>query len=163
MATIRTFGLAPAGQNCVKTAADSTKAEWQTNCKSAYANTVLLSQLALKNGNDAYKAFNASKSPTDFQTAIQWLALSDSVAGSDQAKFLQGATNMTMAQTLLTTEVQKNHSCDAAKRASDLLITAQPQVMAGGKFAPQVAGQLLQAIQGQLMPYAEQTTKAYCK
>jgi len=163
MATIRTYGLAPAAQTCLKTAADSTKAEWQTSCKVSYGNTGLLSQLALKAGNEAYKAFNASKAPADYQNAIRWLALSDSVSGSDQAKFLQGATNVTMAQHLLTTEVQKNKSCDAAKRANDLLVTAQPQVMAGGKFAPVPAGQLLNAIQAQLLPYAEQTTKAYCK
>lgn len=158
---LRTSAFAPDAAQCAATAADSTKQEWKDGCKKKFDNRTFLGAYALKTGNDLYRAANVSKAVPEFQTAIRWLALSDSIAPTDQAKFLQGATNVSMAQALLQ-EVQKSKSCDPARAANNALVEAQPQVMRGGKFAPQAAGQLIQAIQ-QLQPYAEQASKAYCK
>jgi hypothetical protein len=48
------------------------------------------------------------------------------------------------------------------KQASEQFAIAQVNVPAGGRFAPQAAGQLMQAL-AQLMPAAAQTEKAICK
>jgi cytochrome c-type biogenesis protein CcmH/NrfG len=160
-ATMRRAGLDPKARNCVTTAADSTKAEWATGCKRTYGETFFLSQYALSLGNTQYKAAGASKNVADYRTAVRWLALSDSIAESDQAKFLMGAAFVQMSQPLLQ-EAQKTKSCEQAREANVALVQSQPLLMRGGKFAPQAAAQLIPYAQ-QLLPYSEQATKAYCK
>ncbi|HYW49896.1 MAG TPA: hypothetical protein VE861_04775, partial [Gemmatimonadaceae bacterium] len=53
-------------------------------------------------------------------------------------------------------------NCALVKQAGEQFAVAQINVPAGGRFAPQVAGQLMQAL-GQLLPAAAQTEKAVCK
>ncbi|HSQ04457.1 MAG TPA: hypothetical protein VLN59_10500, partial [Burkholderiales bacterium] len=104
---------------------------------------------------------------------IAVLAYADSLNPSDAAKFLQGATKLTMGQTLLNSAAgtargiktasaaDKEKACSDSKRAQDLLVEAGPQIQAGGRAFPQQAGQLLEA-QMKLTPYADQVGKVVC-
>ena len=78
-----------------------------------------------------------------------------------QAKFLLGAVSVRRGQALLKAGGE-TRNCQMVKQASEQFAIAQVNVPAGGRFAPQAAGQLMQAL-GQLMPAAAQTEKAICK
>lgn len=160
-ATLSRAALDPKAQNCVRTVADSAKAEWTQGCKRTYDETVFLSQYALSLGNNQYKAASASKNVADYRNAVRWLALSDTISGSDQAKFLMGAAFVQMAQPLLQ-DAQKTKSCEQAREANTALVQAQLLLPRGGRFAPQAAAQLIPYAQ-QLLPYSEQAVKSYCK
>ena len=118
--------------------------------------------MALSKGNAMFKAFQASKKIEDGDAALRVLAIADSLNASETAKFLMGATEVTIGQTLLTTEAQPNKNCDAAKRADTYLANAQIHVPAGGKAFPEQAGQLMNGL-SQLTAYSDQLKKAICK
>jgi len=61
-------------------------------------NKTILAQLALQQGNNAFKAAQASKARPDFQRAIKFLAMSDSLEPSADAKFLIGASAFSVGQ-----------------------------------------------------------------
>lgn len=165
MATIRTLAFAAPVRSCIGTAADSTKAEWKTSCKSTYENAVLLQTLALAEGNRLYRIGAGSKKPEDFRAAVPWLMLADSVAPATKeagtARLLIAATYVQRAQPLMQA-AQAAKSCPLAKEANDGLVQAQIDIPKLGQVNPQLAGQLLQAT-SQLLPYGEQMVKAYCK
>jgi tetratricopeptide (TPR) repeat protein len=161
MVTIRSAGFAQAARQCVTTAADSTKAEWQQGCKKSYANTVLLSQLAAAQGNKLYKIGVASKKPEDYRAALPWLRLADSVATNNSAQLLIAATYVQSAQPILQA-AQAGKSCDLAKEVNTNLVDAQLLIPKAASDNKQLAGQLMGAAQ-QLLPYSEQMMKAYCK
>ena len=160
-ATLRRAALDPAAQNCVRTAADSTKAEWAQGCKRVYGETSFLAQYALSLGNNQYKAATASKSVADYRNAIRWLALADSIAPAELPGFLMGASYVQMAQPLLE-DARKSKGCEQAREANAALVQAVPLLMKNGRAAPQAAAQLIPYAQ-QLLPYSEQAVKSYCK
>jgi tetratricopeptide (TPR) repeat protein len=160
-ATIATYGLAPAARTCVTTAADSTKAEWQTSCKASYQNADFLAQLARGQGNKFYRAAAASAKAEDFDPAVKWLLLADSVKSDDNTKLLLTASYVTRARPLLLA-AQASKDCALAKKANDGLVEAGLMIPKIGKVNPTLAGQLFQAAQGYL-PSAEAMVKQYCK
>jgi tetratricopeptide (TPR) repeat protein len=160
-ATISTAAFTPAARQCVSTAADSTKAEWQTSCKSTWGNMGLLSQLAAQQGNKLYRAAALTKKAEDFRPAVRWLTLADSVAPNKSAKLLLAASYVQRAGPLLTA-AQPIKDCAMAKEANDGLVEAGLLIPKVGGDNPQLAGQLFQAVQT-LMPSAEGMVKAYCK
>jgi tetratricopeptide (TPR) repeat protein len=116
---------------------------------------------ALAVGQTLYKKGVASKQVADYQEAIRVLAFADSLAPRPEAKFLMGATNLSMGNALLQ-QASQEKSCDLAKQAQAALTDAQIQLPEGGKFNPQAAQQAL----GQLATLAEyppKMIKAYCK
>jgi tetratricopeptide (TPR) repeat protein len=116
---------------------------------------------ALGLGQNLYKKANASKAVPDYQEAIHVLAMADSLAPSPQAKFLMGATNLSMGNALLQ-EASKEKSCEMAKQAQAALTDAQIQLPEGGKFNPQAAQQALGQLTT-LSEYPPKMIKAYCK
>lgn len=160
-ATIQTAAFAPAARQCAATAADSTKAEWQTSCKASYANTSLLGQLALAQGNKLYRAAAASKKHEDFDPAVRWLLLADSVRADNNTKLLLAASYVQRAQPLLVA-AQAGKDCALATKANAGLVEAGLMIPKIGSANASLAGQLFQATQ-QLMPHSEQMMKAYCK
>jgi len=116
---------------------------------------------ALAVGQTLYKKAVASKAVPDYEEAIRVLAFADSLAPRPEAKFLMGATNLSMGNALLQ-QASQEKSCDLAKQAQSALTDAQIQLPEGGKFNPQAAQQAL----GQLATLAEyppKMIKAYCK
>jgi tetratricopeptide (TPR) repeat protein len=120
-----------------------------------------LSQIALKAGNDAYKAAVASKDIADYQRAIKFLQLSDQLQASVDAKFLLGASAFSVGQTA-TTLASERRSCDLAKTARDAFNLASMNLPAGGQKYPTEAAQLLTAIP-QFTPAVENEVKRFCK
>jgi len=125
------------------------------------ADPMALSQLALKQGSDAYKAGTASKDRADFQRAIKFLQLSDQLQTSADAKFLLGASAFSLGQSAVN-DANDKRSCDLARMARDAFNLALINLPAGGQKYPNEAAQLLKAIP-QFMPAVDNEVKRFCK
>jgi len=125
------------------------------------ADPMALSQLALKQGSDAYKAGTASKDRADFQRAIKFLQLSDQLQTSADAKFLLGASAFSLGQSAVN-DANDKKSCELARMARDAFNLASINLPAGGQKYPTEAAQLLTAIP-QFMPAVDSEVKRYCK
>lgn len=131
------------------------------------ADSVLVGDVALDLGNKGQRELGTRTDVTeaDYTNVANYLTLADANASSperrQQAKFLLGATAVRHGQALLKAGVD-GKNCDTIKKAQGEFAVAQVNVPAGGRFAPQAAGQLMQAL-GQLIPAGEQAAKAICK
>ena len=131
------------------------------NARTNGVDPTALSQLALKQGSDAYKAGQASKDRADFQRAIRFLQLSDQLQTSADAKFLLGASAFSLGQSA-TIDANEKKSCDLARTARDAFNLAQMNLPAGGQKYPNEAAQLLTAIP-QFTPAVDNEVKRFCK
>jgi predicted Zn-dependent protease len=120
-----------------------------------------LAKVALAQGNAAYKAGNASKNRADLQRAMQFLALSDQLDPSPDAKFLLGVSAFTVGQSAIV-EAQTSKSCPLARLAKESFNTAQENVPAGLQSYPDAAKQVLTAIP-QYTPATDEMVKRFCK
>jgi tetratricopeptide (TPR) repeat protein len=120
-----------------------------------------LSQIALQQGSNAYKAGQGSKDRADFQRAIKFLQLSDQLVPSVDAKFLLGASAFSLGQSA-TIDANEKRSCDLARTARDAFTLAQMNLPAGGQKYPNEAAQLLTAIP-QFTPAVDNEIKRFCK
>ena len=105
----------------------------------------MVAQLALQQGNNAYRAGNASRDRADFQRAVRFLELSNRLQQSNAAQFLLGASAFSIAQSA-TTEASQTRSCELARLAQSSLVTARANVPAGREEFPEPTAQLLEAI-----------------
>lgn len=131
----------------------------------AQSGDTLAPAFALSIGNQRYKAGVASKTAADFRTAMSILTLADSITtapeGKAQAKFLNGVAALQLGQIQLNA-ARETKSCPLAKEAQGHLVTAQINLPAGGRFAPEPTKQALTAL-GQLAPYGDQLAASLCK
>ncbi len=125
------------------------------------ADTTALSQIALQQGSNAYKAGQGSKDRADFQRAIKFLQLSDQLQTSADAKFLLGASAFSLGQSA-TIDANEKRSCELARMARDAFTLAQINLPAGGQKYPNEAAQLLTAIP-QFTPAVDNEVKRFCK
>jgi tetratricopeptide (TPR) repeat protein len=125
------------------------------------ANADLVSGVALQQGNTVRKVCDETKAVEPCTRAITWLAFSDSVKATPDAKFLIGATAFTYGMQKLQ-DANKSRSCDEAKVAQDMLLTAQINVPAGGSKYPDNARTLMGYLT-QYAPSADQMVKTFCK
>jgi tetratricopeptide (TPR) repeat protein len=125
------------------------------------ADPVGLSQIALQQGSNAYKAGQGSKDRADFQRAIRFLQLSDQLNTSTDAKFLLGASAFSLGQSA-TIDANEKRSCELARMARDAFNLAQMNLPAGGQKYPNEAAQLLTAIP-QFTPAVDNEIKRFCK
>lgn len=125
------------------------------------ADPAVLSQLALQQGSNAYKAGVASKDMADYQRAIKFLQLSDQLQSSVDAKFLLGASAFSVGQSATTLASEKK-SCDMARTARDAFNLASLNLPAGGQKYPNEAAQLMTAIP-QFSPAVDSYVKRFCK
>ena len=132
-----------------------------TQAKAAGADATALSQLALQQGSNAYKAGTASKDRADFQRAIKFLQLSDQLQTSADAKFLLGASAFSLGQSAVN-DANDKKSCDLARMARDAFNLASINLPAGGQKYPNEAAQLLTAIP-QFTPAVDSEVKRFCK
>ena len=122
-----------------------------------------LAQYALGQGNNMYKAANASKDRAQFLTAIKMLQLSDNIQPSVDAKFLAGVSAFSVAQNAYN-EANTSKSCPLAQMARDNLALAQTGLQAGAtddKYKA-AANQFLPVI-SQFRPAADAQVKKFCK
>jgi tetratricopeptide (TPR) repeat protein len=129
--------------------------------KAAGADPTALSQIALQQGSNAYKAGQGSKDRADFQRAIKFLQLSDQLQSSADAKFLLGASAFSLGQSA-TIDANEKRSCDLARTARDAFNLASINLPAGGQKYPNEAAQLLTAIP-QFTPAVDNEIKRFCK
>jgi tetratricopeptide (TPR) repeat protein len=125
------------------------------------ADATALSQIALQQGSNAYKAGQGSKDRADFQRAIKFLQLSDQLQPSVDAKFLLGASAFSLGQSA-TIDANERRSCELARMARDAFNIASMNLPAGGQKYPNEAAQLLTAIP-QFTPAVDNEIKRFCK
>ena len=129
--------------------------------KTAGADPSGLSQIALQQGSNAFKAGQGSKDRADFQRAIRFLQLSDQLQSSADAKFLLGASAFSLGQSAVN-DANDKKSCDLARMARDAFNLASINLPAGGQKYPTEAAQLMTAIP-QFTPAVDNEVKRFCK
>jgi Flp pilus assembly protein TadD len=120
--------------------------------------------MMLPKANQMFQAYqkDSVKTIEQGERVLAVLAFADSLNSSETTGFLMGASQLLLAQALLT-EAGKTKNCDQAKRAGDLLINAQGLIGKNGRPFGQAAGQAMQAAM-QLTDYANRTLAAFkCK
>ncbi len=129
--------------------------------------STLVGDVALDLGNKAQREIAAKPDATDadWTNVVNFLKMADANATSpergQQAKFLLGTVALRRGQALLKAGGEAKN-CQMVKASGEQLAIAQVNVPAGGRFAPQAAGQLMQALAA-LLPAQAQTEKAVCK
>ena len=117
-------------------------------------------QFALARGNALYASAVNSQQRTAFERALKFLQLSDRLAPTQQAKFLVGATALSVSR-LSVTEAVPARNCELARRANDVLVDAEMNLIGGGATSPDAAKQFLDYV-GQLKPYVAAQLKTLC-
>jgi len=119
-----------------------------------------VAQFALARGNALYKSATGTQKREDFQTAIKFLALAERIRPSPQAKFLLGASSLSVSQSAAT-EAPATKSCDLSKLADSSLTDAEINLVGGGSVAPDAAKTYLDYV-AKLRPYIADQLKTYC-
>ena len=124
----------------------------------ALATTVMLFRLA--RGNALYKSANATQKRDDFQRAMRFLALAARTGPTAEAKFLLGASGLTVSLSA-STEARTTKSCELSKLADSTLTDAEINLVGGGAVAPDAAKQYLDYV-AKLRPYVLDQVKRFC-
>jgi tetratricopeptide (TPR) repeat protein len=119
-----------------------------------------VAQFALARGNSLYKAATGTQKREDFQRAIRFLELAEHIAPSPQAKFLLGASALSVSQSAAT-EAPTAKSCELTKLADSSLTEAEINLVSGGSVAPDAAKTYLDYV-AKLRPYIADQMKALC-
>jgi tetratricopeptide (TPR) repeat protein len=120
-----------------------------------------IAQFALARGNTLYKAAQTSQKRDDFQRAIKFLAVSEHIAPSPEAKFLLGASSLSVSQSAAT-DAAPAKSCELSKLADSSLTDAEINLVSGGSVAPDAAKQFLDYV-AKLRPYVADQVKSFCE
>jgi tetratricopeptide (TPR) repeat protein len=132
--------------------------------------TAMVAQFALGKGNALYRAANGTRAKRDYELALRFVALADSVRPSGQAKFLLGAVALGTAQATLTEAAKvanaggpasKEQGCTLAREGAGWLPVAKSALEAGAAVAPDAVGQMTGLV-GQLETVAGQQDKVLC-
>jgi tetratricopeptide (TPR) repeat protein len=121
---------------------------------------VKVAQFALARGNALYRAANGTKQRSDFQMALRFLALADSLAGSPQSRFLLGSTALAISQSAAT-DAPAARECGLSRLAGEMLPLAREKITAGAQVAPDASRQYL-AYLDQLEPIVAQQIVSLC-
>jgi tetratricopeptide (TPR) repeat protein len=130
----------------------------------AREDTGAVASFALSKGNVLFRAANGTKTRADFQLAMRFLSLADSLRPTPQTKFLLGAAAMSVAQTALTDAPNlkvKEESCVLAHVGADAIPVARNSLEAGRDVSPDAVKQFLEYIDV-ISPFAEKQIAAFC-
>ncbi|HSQ29339.1 MAG TPA: hypothetical protein VLN49_05780 [Gemmatimonadaceae bacterium] len=119
-----------------------------------------VAQFALARGNALYKTATGSQKRADYQRAMQFLAIATRLGRSPEAKFLLGASALSVSQSAAS-EAPASKSCDLSKLADSSLTEAEINLVSGGAAAPDAAKQYLGYV-AKLRPYVADQLKAFC-
>jgi len=122
--------------------------------------TKTVAQFALARGNALYKAATTSQKRDEFQRAMKFLTLAATLSPSAEAKFLLGASALSISQSAAN-EAPQSKSCDLSRLADTSLTDAEINLASGGSVAPDVAKTYLDYV-AKLRPYVADQLKAYC-
>ncbi|MGH7622284.1 MAG: hypothetical protein ACREMU_08080, partial [Gemmatimonadaceae bacterium] len=117
-------------------------------------------EFALARGNSLFKAAGTSHQRADFQQAMKFLTLADRITPSPEAKFLLGASALSVSQSAAT-EAAAARSCDRSRLADSTLTEAQINLVSGGSVAPTEAKTYLDYV-AKLRPYVDEQLKTFC-
>ena len=126
--------------------------------------TALVAQFALARGNTLLKAANGTKSRDDFQLAMRFLALADTLRRTPQSAFLVGVAAYSITQSALTDAPKatgKTQSCELSHLGASTLPVARAGLEAGQEVSPEAAKQFLDYL-GQMEPYVQRQIDAFC-
>jgi tetratricopeptide (TPR) repeat protein len=113
-------------------------------------------------GNRAYQTANQSKARADWENAVKYLALSDSLNPSNTpVKFVLGYSAFQVGYAAVQ-EGQQSPSCDLYRKAQAHFQITQRTIPQAGSVNPEAAGQIM-SNPGQMMPYVEQQITRTCK
>lgn len=151
----------------------------------------LVANWSLSKGNTFFRAANGTKRREDFQLAMRFLVLADSLAPSPQSKFLLGASAFSVTQSALTDAPkaagvvdsagqpiappkgrptpamvalqveQKARGCELARLGSETLPIARTGLEGGSEIQPDAAKQYLDYL-AQLEPFVQKQIAAFC-
>ena len=116
--------------------------------------STLVAQYAVQIGDELRRTANVSKTAADYQRAMSVLEFANKTSATPTGQLLLGATALSYGQQQLQA-AQAGRSCDAVANARTLFQTANANVGPGGRGNPQLAAQLLSALQ-QLTPIPDQ-------
>jgi tetratricopeptide (TPR) repeat protein len=119
-----------------------------------------VAQFALARGNAMYKAANGTKKREDYQRAMKFLALAARLGPTPEAKFLLGATALSVSQSA-STDAPATKSCELSRLADAALSEAEINLVGGGSVAPDAAKQYLD-FAARLRPYVADQVKTFC-
>ncbi len=129
------------------------------------ADSALAGDVALSLGNAAQRDLKPETPDAEYASTLNFLTLADATVTTperrQQAKFLIGVVSTKRGQALLKAGVD-GKNCALVRQAKEQFATAQVNIPAGGRFAPQAAGQYMTFL-GQLIPSSEQAEKSICK
>ncbi|HKW09442.1 MAG TPA: tetratricopeptide repeat protein, partial [Gemmatimonadaceae bacterium] len=126
--------------------------------------TALIAQFALGRGNALLRAANGTKSRDDFQLAMRFLALADTLRRTPQSAFLLGVAAYSITQSALSDApkmTEKTQSCELSHLGAETLPVARAGLEAGQEVSPEAAKQFLDYL-GQLEPYVQRQIDAFC-
>lgn len=121
---------------------------------------VTVGQFALARGNVLFKAATATQKRDDFQRAMRFLTLAAHTTPAPEAKFLLGASALSVSQSAAT-DAPASKSCDLSKLADSTLTEAEINLVGGGSVAPDAAKQYLDYV-AKLRPYVSDQVKTFC-
>ena len=119
-----------------------------------------VAQFALARGNALYKAATGTQKREDFQRAMRFLTLATQIKTSPEAKFLLGASALSVSQSAAT-EAPAAKSCDLSRLADSALTEAEINLVGGGSVAPDAAKTYLDYV-AKLRPYVADQVKNFC-
>mgnify|MGYP002778046819 CR=1 FL=1 len=122
--------------------------------KAAGDSSALVAQYAVQIGDELRRAANVSKTAADYQRAISVLEFANQTSSTPTGQLLLGATALSYGQQQLQA-AQATRSCEAVATARTQFAVANANVGPGGRGNPQLAAQLLGALQ-QLTPIPDQ-------
>lgn len=123
-----------------------------------------VAQFALSKGNTLFRAANGTELRADYQLAMRFLTLADSLKSTPQTKFLLGAAALKVAQTALTDAPRlalKEESCAISRLGLDTIPLARASLEAGHDVAPEAIKQFLEYLD-EITPFADKQIAAYC-
>lgn len=123
-----------------------------------------VAQFALAKGNTLFRAANGTELRSDFQLAMRFLSLADSLKSTPQTKFLLGAAALKFAQTALTDAPKialREESCAVSKLGLDTIPIARASLEAGHDVAPEAIKQFLEYLD-EITPFADKQIAAFC-
>jgi len=124
-----------------------------------------LAQFALSKGNALLRAANGTDKRADYQLAMRFLALADSLKPTPQTKFVFGAAALKVAQTALTEAAAisvREESCAMSRLGFETIPLARASLEAGVDVSPDATRQFIEYLD-QIAPYADKQVMACAK
>lgn len=123
-----------------------------------------IAQFALAKGNVLFRAANGTEKRADFQLAMRFLTLADTLKPTPQTKFLLGAVALKVAQTALTEAPKialKEESCVVSRMGLDTIPIARSSLEAGVDVSPDAVKQFLVYLD-EITPFATRQIESFC-